>query len=304
VDRAETGSPPARIDLSAPVTQNTFMETGRPSGTAQGAAVVRALHQILDDNPKILDDPIAARLVGEELDRYRRMAFLFAPRGLRAAFAMRSRYAEDCLAESMGNGVGQYVLLGAGLETFPYRQPAWATSLRTFEVDYPATQNWKRAQLASAGISIPANVTLVPVDFERVSLKEALAAGGLDFRIPTFFSSLGVSQYLTEEALDLSLNLVLSMPPRSEIVFSFVLAAGALSWPERVLATMFAAIARAKGEPWLTRFSPEQIAGKLTSMGFSKVSHFSADAANARYFRARRDGLKASRLEQMMRAVV
>ncbi len=280
------------------------MERDRPSATAQGAAVVRALHQVLDDEPRILDDPIAARLVGEELERARKSARWFAARGLRAAFTMRSRYAEDCLAESIGDGVRQYVMLGAGLDTFAYRQPAWAASLQIFEVDYPATQNWKRAQLASAGISIPANVTFVPVDFERVSLKEALAAGGLDFGIPTFFSSLGVTQYLTEEALDLSLNLVLSMPPRSEIVFSFVLAAHALSWRERAIAAMFAAIARASGEPWLTRFSPQQLAGRLASMGFSKVRCFSAEDANARYFRGRGDGLKASRLEQMMRAFV
>lgn len=280
------------------------MEKDGPSATAQGAAVVRALHQILDDEPRILDDPIAARLVGEELERHKRMGRLFGARGLRANFAMRSRYAEDCLAESIGEGIGQYVLLGAGLDTFAYRQPAWAGSLRIFEVDYPATQKWKRAKLASAEISIPSNVTLVPVDFERILLKEGLAAGGLDFRIPTFFSSLGVTQYLTEAALDLSLNFVLSLPPASEIVFSFVLAASALSWRERALAAMFAGIAGLGGEPWLSRFSPEQLASKLTAMGFSKVIHFSADAANARYFQGRRDGLKASRLEQMMKAIV
>ncbi|HME73767.1 MAG TPA: SAM-dependent methyltransferase [Myxococcota bacterium] len=294
-----------RIDLFASVKQKTCMEKDRPSATAQGAAVVRTLHQILDDEPRILDDTIAARLVREELERHKRMIRLFAPRGLRANLAMRSRYAEDCLAESLGDGVGQYVLLGAGLDTFAYRQPAWARSLRIFEVDHPATQKWKRAKLAAAEISIPANVTLVPLDFERTSLKEGLAAGGLDFRIPTFFSSLGVTQYLTEEALDLSLNFVLSLPPASEIVFSFVLAASALSWWERAFAAVFAVIVGVRGgEPWLSRFSPEQLANKLTSMGFSKVIHFSTDAANARYFRARRDGLKASKLEQMMRAIV
>jgi methyltransferase (TIGR00027 family) len=217
---------------------------------------------------------------------------------------MRNRYAEDCLAESLGDGLGQYVLLGAGLDTFAYRQPAWARSLRIFEVDYPATQKWKRAKLAAAEISIPANVTLVPVDFEQISLKEGLAANGLDFTIPTFFSSLGVTQYLTEQALDLSLNFVLSLQPASEIVFSFVLASSALSWRDRAFGALSAVIAGARGEPWLSRFSPEQLANKLISMGFSNVSHFSTDAANARYFRGRRDGLKASKLEQMMRAIV
>ncbi len=281
------------------------MERDTPSGTAQGAAILRALHQVLDEEPRILDDPIAARLLGDDFERYKTIVrfFPFAAR-LRANFVMRSRYAEDCLAESLGNGVGQYVLLGAGLDTFAYRQPAWATSLRIFEVDYPATQNWKRAKLVAAKISIPVNVTLVPVDFERISLKEGLAAAGLDFKVPSFFSSLGVTQYLTADAFDLTLKFVLSLPPGSEIVFSFVLAGIALSLAERVGAAAFAAIGAARGERWLSRFSPEQLADKLTSMGFSKVKHFSTDAANARYFRGRRDGLEPSNVEQMMRAIV
>jgi methyltransferase (TIGR00027 family) len=232
------------------------------------------------------------------------MSRLFGARGLRANFAMRSRYAEDSLAESLGDGIGQSVLLGAGLDTFANRQPAWARSLRIFEVDCPASQNWKRAKLAAGGISIPANVTFVPGDLEQISLKEGLAGGGLDLRIATFFSSLGVTQYLTEEALDLWLNFILSLPSASQVVFSFVLAATALPWRERALAAVSAVIAGARGEPWLSRFSAEQLANKLTSMGFSKVIHFSTEAANARYFRGRRDGLEASKLGQMMRAIV
>ena len=284
--------------------QKSLVEDDRPSATAQGAAIVRALHQILDDEPRILDDAIAQRLVGEQLERHKRMNRLFVGPGIRANFTMRSRYAEDCLAESLGNGVGQYLLLGAGLDTFAYRQPVWATTLRIFEVDYPATQKWKRAKLAAAEISIPSNVMFVPVDFERISLREGLATGGLDFRIPTFFSSLGVTQYLTEQAFNLSLNFVLSLPPASEIVFSFVLAPGVLSWRERAVAAFAAGVAGARGEPWLSRFSPDRLVSKLASMGFSKVTYFSTDDANARYFSGRRDGLKASKLEQMMRAVV
>ena len=280
------------------------MEKDRPSATAQGAAIVRTLHQILDDEPRILDDAIAQRLVGEQLKRYKTMNRLFAGPRLRANFTMRSRYAEDCLAESLGNGVGQYVLLGAGLDTFAYRQPAWARTLRIFEVDYPATQKWKRAKLAAAEVSIPSNVTFVEVDFERISLREGLAASGLDFRIPTFFSSLGVVQYLTEPAFNLSLKFVLSLPPASEIVFSFVLAPRVLPWLERALGAFASIVAGARGEPWLGRFSPEQLVSKLALMGFSKVIYFSTDDANARYFAGRRDGLKASKLEQMVRAVV
>lgn len=281
------------------------MEESRPSRTAEGAAIVRALHQTLDE-PRILDDPIAAQLVGQkELERQKKLFRLLpfmAP--LRANFVMRSRYAEDCLAESLSGGIGQYVLLGAGLDTFGYRQPEWARSLRIFEVDHPATQQWKRTKLAAANVRIPANVSLVGVDFEKVSLREGLAAAGLDLTVPTFFSSLGVTQYLTVASFDLSLTLVASLPHGSQIVFSFVVASGTLSFRERVFAGMFAVIAAAGGEPWLSRFVPEELAAKLAGMGFSKVIHFSNQAAIDRYFPERRDGLAPSQVEQMMRAIV
>jgi len=134
------------------------MENEKSSGTAPGAAIVRALHQIFD-NPKILDDPVMAYLLGEEFERYKTIVrfFRFSTQ-IRSHFVMRSRYAEDCLAESLRDGVGQYVLLGAGLDTFAYRQPAWASSLRIFEVDYPGTQDWKRNKLVAANIPAPANV--------------------------------------------------------------------------------------------------------------------------------------------------
>ncbi len=280
------------------------MQEGRPSRTAEGAGALRALHQVLDE-PRVLDDPIAARLTGPELDRQKKIARLFPFLSqVRANFAMRSRYAEDCLAESIGNGVRQYVLLGAGLDTFAYRQPVWAGSLRIFEVDHPSTQQWKRAKLADAGVSIPSNVKLVGVDFENVSLGEGLAAAGLDFRVPTFFASLGVTQYLTAESFDVSVKFVLSMPSESEIVFSFVLAASELSLSERIGAAFFATVAAAQGEPWLSRFVPQELAGKLTAMGFSKVFHLTNEAANDRYFRGRRDGLRTSKVEQMMTAIV
>jgi len=238
--------------------------------------MARALHRILDDEPKILDDSIAARLLGDEFDRYRMLVRFFPFSALiRANFIMHSRYAEDCLAESLRDGVGQYVLLGAGLDTFAYRQPEWASSLRIFEVDYPATQNWKRGRLTAANIPIPTNVTLVPVDFERISLQEGLgAAAGLNYQVPTFFSSLGVTQYLTAGAFDRALKFVLSLPPRSEIVFSFVLAGSALSVAERVGVAVVATISAARGEPWLTRFFSKQLVSKLKSMGFCEVKPF------------------------------
>jgi methyltransferase (TIGR00027 family) len=286
------------------------MDEERPSLTAEGAAVMRALHQAPLHQPKILNDPISARLVDPLSDFYKsrvdlleRLPALTRQR-LEATFVMRSRYAEDCLAEAFDKGALQYVLLGAGLDTFAYRQPSWANSLRIFEVDHPATQRWKRRRLADASVSVPDNVSFVPVDFEKVSLATALAQAGPDMSATTFFSMLGVSQYLTAVALDETLRLVLSAAARSEIVFSFVLPDHALPQEEANLAAKFTAQFAALGEPWLTRFEPSQLVAKLTAMGFSETIHLSSTDANQRYFCGRRDGLNAANLEQMMRAIV
>jgi methyltransferase (TIGR00027 family) len=139
------------------------MDDERPSQTAEGALTMRALHQMLDDDPKILDDPIALQLIDPEGDVYKsrlemleRLPLSLRLR-LRSGFVMRNRYAEDCLAESFKNGVRQYVLLGAGFDTFAYRQPPWGDSLQVFEVDHPATQRWKLKRLAAHCISVPVN---------------------------------------------------------------------------------------------------------------------------------------------------
>jgi methyltransferase (TIGR00027 family) len=168
------------------------MDVERPSVTARGAAIMRALHQTRDHDPQILKDPIALRLVDPQSEFYRlrgevptRFPELTRLR-FESTFVMRNRYAEDCLAEACDNGVRQYVLLGAGLDTFAYRQPPWAKSLRISEVDHPGTQRWKRGLLAQASISVPANVIFVPVDFVKVSLATALSQAGLDMGGPTF----------------------------------------------------------------------------------------------------------------------
>jgi O-methyltransferase involved in polyketide biosynthesis len=145
---------------------------------------------------------------------------------------------------------------------------------------------------------------LVPLDFENVTLADALSGAGLDFTVPTLLSLLGVSQYLTEAALDLTLNFVLSMPASSEIVFSFVLPEYARPADEATLVAAFAVRSTEMGEPWLTQFLPEELALKLRAMGFSDVFHLSPEAATQRYFRERHDGLSVWVTEQMMRATV
>lgn len=282
------------------------MEPTQRSRTLELPAILRALHQTRDEEPKILTDPIVSRLVDTKNERQWLKPLLDHPfaRQWRAGFALRARYAEDCLAEGVRRGVRQYVVLGAGLDTFAYRQPAWAKSLQVYETDFPGTQEWKRGQLKTANIVEPVNVTFVPLDFERTAIQDALRTTGFDFDAVTLCSWMGVTQYLTCDALDATLRFALSLPRTSEIVFSIIV-------PQRdILGIEAEALALAEkraaeiGEPWLTRLDARELAAKLRAMGFSQVVHLLPEEADMRYFSNRRDGLRARRGEQLMRAIV
>src|SRR5271157_3517156 len=181
------------------------METGRASRTALRVAMRRAAHQILDQ-PRVLNDPIAVPLLGAgfAIDRQREMHPV--GREFRAFMAARSRYVEDQLAAAVAQGVTQYVVLGAGLDTFAYRNPF--PSLRVFEVDFPATQEWKRTMLAEAEIALPDGLTFVPLDFEHKTLGEGLGEAGFDGGSPAFFGWLGVVPYLTLDGFRATLEAI------------------------------------------------------------------------------------------------
>jgi len=264
------------------------MEARTPSRTALGVATLRAAHQLFDAPPKILDDPIAPSL----LDEGARAALAERPariddpgvRRLRARLVIRSRFSEDRLVAAVARGVRQYVILGAGHDSFAYRQPAWARDIRIFEVDHPATQADKRARLAAAGIAPPGNLTFVPIDFEAMSLEEGLRASPLDFARPAFFSCLGVITYLTRESVDAIFRLVAGFPPGGEIVFSF-----SQSGDNTV-----AARAAAGGEPWITHFGPGEIKRRLGALGVSQITFLTPAETRRLYFRRpRSDGLEA-----------
>jgi len=261
-----------------------------PSRTALGIAAHRAVHQLVDGQPRILDDPIAARLLDQPmLDAILSRADAIqseAARALRSHVILRSRYAEDRLAEAARRGVGQCVILGAGFDTFAYRQPGWAKRLRIFEVDHQASQDEKRRRLDRAGVPIPGNVEFVAIDFETVSLRDGLRASTLDFAGPTFFSCLGVLVYLTAEATDAIFELVARFPAGSEIAFTF-------SAP-RASPSAVALSAAAAGEPWLSAIEPVALERKLLDFGFSAVSFLEPKEAKTAYFpQARLDGLTA-----------
>src|SRR5215467_10958119 len=243
--------------------QEHDMEDGQPSATAILSAIHRASHLLLDETPTIFQDYWALRLSGvehetalrdilgaAEAEIARRSTPEFAQtmlRYTRAFVTMRQRYTEDALAQALARGVGQYVILGAGLASFAYRRPDLAAVVRVFEVDHPATQQWKRTRLQELDVVLPSNLTFVPLDFEQHTLAEELRACGHQPELPTFFSWLGVTAYLTDEAVFETLRYVASLAPESEIVFEYWLAESLLSEEGRRVLAMVQAIAAARG---------------------------------------------------------
>jgi methyltransferase (TIGR00027 family) len=284
------------------------MDQGKASVTALRAAVLRAIHQLVDDEPKIITDPIAVRLAEAAAPgAVEAGKQTFSPPDLpvsRAIFVLRSRFAEDELAAAATRGVRQYVILGAGLDTFAYRQPPYAGVLNVFEVDHPATQAWKRESLAAADIPLPSNLSLVPVDFERQKLSEQLMVAGFDSTRPACFSWLGVSQYLPLSVIDETLRFVAGLPSPSTIVLTFVLSDEALTDDERSRKRQFIRMAADRGEAWLTFFHPDELRARLNDLGFARVFHLTPEEANARYFAGRQDGMQVRPLEQLISATV
>lgn len=296
------------------------MSDGPPGWTASISAMVRAAHLILDDDPMVFRDDLALRLAGFEDDEALRAAWAQREAGLaqrlgpdrargvlahlRAIMAVRHRYAEDALARAIRRGVGQYVVLGAGLDSFAYRRPDLAATLRVFEVDHPSAQQWKRARLAALGVVEPGNLSFVPVDFEQQSLREALGAAGYRREAPAFVSWLGVTQYLTEAATAHTLAEIASLAPGSEVVLEYVLPEELLEGEARqYLAVMKAASAQG-GQPWRGFFEPARLAALMKELGFVAVTDLDADRLNARYFGRRRDGLRTSAVVHLVKARV
>jgi methyltransferase (TIGR00027 family) len=245
----------------------------------------RASHQVLDA-PCVFPDPLAVRLVSG--------GAAFEPDGsaprLRAFLAVRSRIAEDALARAVAAGVRQYVVLGAGMDTFAYRNPHPA--LRVFEVDHPATQAWKRDRLDAAGIGIPAGVTFVPVDFERQSLAEELGRAGFRAGAPAFFSWLGVTAYLAAAAVLGTLRTVAELTRAGGgIAFDYGTSPESLDPRQRAAWESWAARVAALGERWTSWFEPAALARELGAMGFVEVEDLGNDEINRRWFARRADGL-------------
>jgi methyltransferase (TIGR00027 family) len=270
------------------------MIEARPSVTAQRVAMRRAAHQFLDV-PKVFDDPLALRILGDKATGELRSNIKSfqdsASRSLRAFIVARSRFAEDELASAVARGASQYVILGAGLDTFAYRNPYSESVLRVFEVDHPATQSWKQRLLAEAGIAIPSSVTYAPVDFEHQTLADGLVQAGIDSRKITSFSWLGVTPYLTRDAVMSTFAYIVSTPAGGGVVFDYAVPRSSLNLIGRMAFDALARRVAAAGEPFQTFFDPHKLSAELHSTGFHQVEDMHAREINSRYFKNRGDGL-------------
>ena len=260
------------------------MIEGRRSATAERVAMRRAAHQLYDQ-PLIFEDPLALKILSDEAaTRVRNPTeeeqTPFA-QGFRAYMATRSRFAEEELAHSVGHGIRQYIVLGAGLDTFAYRNPF--RELRVFEVDHPATQAWKRERLHHADIAIPDSMRFAPVDFERDTLEHGLEAAGLQRDQPAFFSWLGVVPYLTRTAAFATLNFIAGLPQGSGVVFDYSIPREMMNENERRAFDALAERVARAGEPFRLFFDPDQLTADLHGLGFTQVEDQTTPAIRARW---------------------
>jgi methyltransferase (TIGR00027 family) len=271
------------------------MRQAQPSRTADRVAIERAAHQQLD-SPLVLDDPLAIRVIdAQQAARLRehpeRHDTSPIARPTRAMVVVRSRIAEDEIARAAAAGVTQYVLLGAGLDTFAYRNPH--PGVRVFEVDHPATQQLKRERLAVAGIEVPERVTFVPHDFARETLSDALRSAGFDQTRPGVFAWLGVVMYLEPGAVMQTLRTIASLPEGTTVIFDYALPPTSFAWLPRMLYRSVLSRLAAHGEPWTAFFEPGPLREILADLGFTRIEDLDPDEINARYLAGRNDGLKA-----------
>lgn len=277
------------------------MRGGQPSHTARGAAAYRALHQTLDGGV-IFHDPLASKLLDDEtLSRLDEIAADASLRPWRLFIAARSRFSEDALAASIARNVRQVVVLGAGLDTFSLRNPYAGQGVCVFEVDYPATQDWKCERLRHAGLAVPASLIFAPIDFERQSLADGLKAAGFRADRPAFFQWLGVVHYLTREAVAATLDFIARVP-ESEVVFDYAEPLENYRADRRAQVMAVAAKAAERGEPWLSLFDPAELSELLRNKGFSTVEDLGLGDIADRLYGALKRGISIGPGPHLVRA--
>jgi methyltransferase (TIGR00027 family) len=261
--------------------------------TAVRVALWRALHVQADPPPHVFEDEVGLQLVAPDAGWQSRPDMSPFTRPFRASIVARARFIEDLVAERVAQGVGQYVILGAGLDTFAQRRPELASRLRVFEVDRPGPQAWKRQRLVDLGFGIPSFLRFVPVDFEAGDAWwERLAAAGFDAGRPALVASTGVIMYLTRDAIMTTLKAIAAFAPGSMLALSFMLPIEMADPEVRPGIERAAAGARANGTPFISLFTPTEMLALAREAGFRDVQHVSAATLAERYFAGRTDGLR------------
>lgn len=264
-----------------------------PDNTAVRVALWRALHVEADAPPHVFEDVIGLKLAAPELGWQSRPDMSPFTRPFRASILARARFIEDLVVEQAAHGVGQYVILGAGLDTFAQRRPELASQIQVFEIDQPGPQAWKRQRLDDVGFGNPRYLRLVPVDFEAGDAWPGrLAAAGFDSGRPAVVASTGVSMYLTKDAVMATLRQIATFAAGSTFAMSFMLPIEMLDPEIRPGVERAAAGARAAGTPFLSFFTPEEMLTLARDAGFKKVQHVSSAMLAERYFAGRTDGLR------------
>jgi methyltransferase (TIGR00027 family) len=269
------------------------MAEGKPDNTAVRTALWRALHLEVDAPPHVLADRVGLQLAAPE-DGWRDRPDM-DPRGtagFRASIVARARYIEDVVAAAAQAGDVQYVILGAGLDTFAQRRTDLAGRVRVFEVDQPRTQEWKRRRLAELGYPVPGWLRFVPSDFEVAGgWHQELLAAGFDPAVSAVVASAGVSMYLTREANAATLREIARLTGNTTLVLSFLLPMELLAPEDRPGLEISQRGAAAAGTPFRSFFTPDEIVALAREAGFADVRHVCSADQNARYFAGRPDGL-------------
>lgn len=264
-----------------------------PDNTAVRTALWRALHVLADSPPHVFEDELGLKLAAPDPGWRNRPDMSTFTRPFRASIVARARFVEDLVEEQVAHGLGQYVILGAGLDTFALRRPELSSRLFIYEVDQPGTQEWKRQRLVDLGFGIPPFLRLVPVDFEAGDAwLDRLVAAGFDTSRPTILASLGVSMYLTRDAVAAVLRQVAALSSGSTFIMSFMVPIDQVDPEIRPGVERAAQGARANGTPWLSFFTPAEMLALAREVGFGSVQHVSSGMLAERYFSGRSDGLR------------
>jgi methyltransferase (TIGR00027 family) len=264
-------------------------------------ALWRTLHVEIDAPPHVLVDRVGLQLAQPDPDwRDRPDMNEYATGGVRASIVARARFIEDLVTDQFEHGVKQYVLLGAGLDTFVQRRPEIASRMTVFEVDQPEPQAWKRQRLVELGMGVPEWLRFVPVNVETDSWWDGLLANGFDPSMPAVVASLGVSMYLTAEATAVTLRQCATLAPGSTVAMTYMLPVELVEPDEQPILRATDAAARASGTPFISYYSPDDVLAMARDAGFATARSVTAADYTERYFVDRADGLRPFTTEQML----